>query len=96
MGRREELLEVVGNDPVLIREVDEMVFLEEQLDKFRKLPQIEIHPKTGAQRATVASKEYIKYLQQYNNIVKILARATGTDDADDESPLRKWAKGRTT
>jgi len=96
MDRREELLELIGNDPFLVNEVEEMVFLEEQLEKFRKLPQIEIHPKTGAQRATVAAKEYIKYLQQYNNVVKILIRATGTDEADEESPLRKWAKGRQT
>lgn len=96
MDRREELLKLVGNDPFLVKEVEEMVFLEEQLDKFRKLPQIEIHPKTGAQRATVAAKEYIKYLQQYNNVVKILIRATGTDEQDEESPLRKWAKGRQT
>ena len=96
MDRREELLKLVGNDPFLVNEVEEMVFLEEQLEKFRKLPQIEIHPKTGAQRATVAAKEYIKYLQQYNNVVKILIRATGTDEQDEESPLRKWAKGRQT
>ncbi len=95
-GRKEELLKLVGNDPFLTQEVEEMVFLEEQLERLRKLPQIEVHPKTGAQRATPAAKEYIKYLQQYNNVVKILIRATGTDEADEESPLRKWAKGRQT
>ena len=89
--RREKLLKLVGDDPVLIREVDEMLFLEEKLDELRKLPHIQIGPK-GQQRATVAAKEYIKYLQQYNNVVKILARATGADANDEESPLRTWAK----
>ena len=97
MGRREELLKLVGDDPFLIREVEEMVFLEEQLDKLRALPQIEVNPKNPAQqRATVAAKEYIKYLQQYNQVVKILTRATGSSDQEEDSPLRAWLKSRQT
>ena len=97
MGRREELLKLVGDDPFLVREVEEMAFLEEQLDKLRALPQIEINPKNPAQqRATVAAKEYIKYLQQYNQVVKILTRATGTSDQEEDSPLRAWLKSRQT
>lgn len=94
-SRRAQLLSIVGDDPFLINEVDELLFLEEKLEELRKLPHIEINPRNPAQqRATVAAKEYIKYLQQYNNIVKILSRATGADDADEESPLRKWARSR--
>ena len=97
MGRREELLKLVGDDPFLIREVEEMVFLEEQLDKLRALPQIEVNPKNPAQqRATVAAKEYIKYLQQYNQVVKILTRVTGSSDQEEDSPLRAWLKSRQT
>lgn len=97
MGRREELLKLVGDDPFLVREVEEMAFLEEQLDKLRALPQIEINPKNPAQqRATVAAKEYIKYLQQYNQVVKILTRVTGTSDQEEDSPLRAWLKSRQT
>ena len=97
MDRREELLKLVGDDPFLIREVEEMVFLEEQLDKLRALPQIEVNPKNPAQqRATVAAKEYIKYLQQYNQVVKILTRATGSSDQEEDSPLRAWLKSRQT
>ena len=97
MGRREELLKLVGDDLFLIREVEEMVFLEEQLDKLRALPQIEVNPKNPAQqRATVAAKEYIKYLQQYNQVVKILTRATGSSDQEEDSPLRAWLKSRQT
>lgn len=95
MGRREELLKLVGDDPFLVREVEEMVFLEEQLDKLRALPQIEINPKNPAQqRATVAAREYIKYLQQYNQVVKILTRATGAGEQEEDSPLREWLKSR--
>ena len=95
MDRKTELLKLVGDDPFLIREVEEMVFLEEQLDKLRALPQIEINPKNPAQqRATVAAKEYIKYLQQYSQVVKILTRATGFSEQEEDSPLRAWAKSR--
>lgn len=94
--RRQELRAIVGDDPFLLKEVDELLFLEERLEQLRKLPHIEINPKNPAQqRATVAAKEYIKYLQQYNTVVRILTRATGSDESDEESPLRAWAKGRT-
>lgn len=93
MTRKDELLALVGDNPMLIKEVTEMVFLEEHLDYLRTLPQIEVHPKNPAkQRATTAAKEYIKYLQQYNNVVRTLVRATGVDETDEESPLRKWVK----
>lgn len=94
-GRREELLRIVGDDKFLQKEVDELLFLEERLEELRKLPHIEINPKNPAQqRATVAAKEYIKYLQQYNTVVRILTRATGSDDADEESPLRVWTRNK--
>ena len=91
MTRKEELLNVVGNDPVLIRLVDDMVFLENQLDQLRALPMIKTDPGNPArQKATPASKQYKEFLQQYTNVVKVIARKTGIDITDDESPLRKW------
>ena len=91
MTRKEELLNVVGNDPVLIRLVDDMVFLENQLDQLRALPMIKTDPGNPArQKATPASKQYKEFLQQYTNVVKVIARKTGIDMTDDESPLRKW------
>ena len=95
MGRREDLLKLVGDDDILIKEVDELLFLEDRLEQLRKLPHIEINPRNQAQqRATVAAKEYIKYLQQYNMVVRILSRATGSDENDEESPLRAWARAK--
>ena len=94
MGRREELLQIVGDNKILIREVDELLFLEKRLEELRKLPQIEVHPKhPEKQRATVAAKEYIKALQQYNNLVRTLSRATATGDTEEESPLDAWLNG---
>lgn len=94
-SRRAQLLNIVGDDPFLQKEVDELLFLEGKLEELRKLPHIEINPRNPAQqRATVAAKEYIKYLQQYNTVVRILTRATDTGENDEESPLRTWAKSR--
>jgi hypothetical protein len=68
-----------------------MVYLEEQLDELRELPKIKIHPTDKTkQKTTPAAKLYKEYLQQYTNIVRILMKATGVDESEEESPLRKW------
>lgn len=91
MNRKEELLKTIENDKTLVPLVTEMVYLEEQLDELRDLPKIRIHPTDKTkQKITPAAKLYKEYLQQYTNVVKILLRATGTDEAEEESPLRKW------
>ena len=65
-----------------------MFVIEEEL---KKLPFIKVHPKDSTkQKATTAQKQYKELLQQYVNIIRVLIRATGTDESDDESPLRKW------
>lgn len=95
MDRKEELLNLIGNDTTLKPLVDEMVYLEEQLDYFRSLPKIKVHPNDPSkQKPTPAAKLYKEYLQQYTNVVKILLKATGTDESEEESPLRKWMNQR--
>lgn len=95
MSRKEELLKVIENDTTLIPLVDEMIYLEEQLDYYRTLPKIKVHPDDPSkQKTTPAAKLYKEYLQQYTNIVKILLRATGADDTEEESPLRRWMNER--
>lgn len=92
-NRKEELLKVIENDTTLTPLIDEVVYLEEQLDYLRTLPKIKVHPKNPEmQKTTPAAKLYKEMLQQYTNIIRILMRATGTDLEDDESPLRKWVK----
>lgn len=95
MDRREELIKLIDNDESLIPLVDEMIYLEGQLDYLRTLPKIIVHPKDPTkQKATVAAKQYKEFLQQYVNIVRTLKRATGDDSEETESPLRAWAKKR--
>lgn len=92
-NRKEELLKVIENDTTLVPLIDEVVYLEEQLDYLRTLPKIKVHPKNPElQKTTPAAKLYKEMLQQYTNIIRILMRSTGTDIEDDESPLRKWVK----
>lgn len=95
MDRKEELLNLIGQDTTLKPLVSEMVYLEEQLDYFRILPKIKVHPNDPSkQKPTPAAKLYKEYLQQYTNVVKILLKATGTDESEEESPLRKWMNQR--
>lgn len=93
MDRKEELLKVIENDPSLIPLIDDMIYLESELDKLRELPKIRIHPDDSSkQKITPAAKMYKEYLQQYTNIVRIITRLTKEDVDNEESPLRKWMK----
>ena len=91
MDRKQELLEIIDNDPVLSQLVDEIIFLEKQLIELKKLPFIKVNPKNPAQqKSTPAQKQYKELLQQYTNVIKTVARISGTDENDEESPLRMW------
>ena len=91
MSRKEELLKILNNDITYAPLITEMVYLEKQLDELRELPKIKVHPDDSSkQKATPAAKLYKEYLQQYTNIVRILMKATGADEAEEESPLRRW------
>lgn len=93
MNRKEELLKLINNDITYIPLINEMVYLEEQLDYLRNLPKIKVHPTDSSkQKATPAAKMYKEMLQQYTNLIRILMKATGVDDSEDDSPLRKWMK----
>lgn len=91
MTRKQELLKAVDNDLSLIPLIEDMVYLEEELENLRKLPKIRVNPRDKSQqKVTPAGRLYKDYLQQYTNIVKVLLKATGKEVTDEESPLRKW------
>ena len=70
--------------------IEEMAFLEENLEKLRGMPFLRIHPgDPSRQKATPASKQYRELLSQYTAIVKTLARVSN-DDGEEDSPLRQW------
>lgn len=73
--------------------VDEIIFLENQLEVLKKLPFIKVHPDNPEiQKATPASKQYVSLLAQYNANIRTLARLSGTDEIEEDSPLRAWAR----
>lgn len=91
MTRKEELLKLLNNDVTYVPLITEMLYLEDQLDELRELPKIKVHPSDPTkQKTTPAAKLYKEYLQQYTNIVRILMKATGIDENEEESPLRRW------
>ena len=91
MTRETELKNLIKGDPTLLPMVDDIIFLEKQLEQLRTLPMIKVHPDDpNKQKSTPAAKQYKELLQQYINIIKVFMRTTGVTEEDDESPLRKW------
>ena len=91
MNRKEELLKAIEGNDILIPVIEDIVFLEKELDELRKLPQIIVHPDDPTrQKATPAAKMYKEKIQQYSLLIKILLKATGADEVEEDSPLRKW------
>lgn len=101
MNRKEELLALLkqdensGTKAILDQLIDEILFLEDQLTKLKKLPFLKVHPSNpNLQKATPASRQYKELLQQYTNCIKVLISSCGKDSEDANSILRKWAKSR--
>ena len=96
MNRRDELIELIKENPAASPLIDEVIYLENQLDTLRKLPKIRVNPNNPEQqKITPAAKLYKEYLQQYLNALKLLLNMTDNDNNnDEESPLRKWVKKR--
>lgn len=98
MDRKEKLLNIIGKEhnELLIQLVDETIFLEDRLEELKQYPFIAVNPKNPMkQKATPASRQYKEMLQQYTSCIRVIARITGQDDTDEESPLRKWFRERT-
>lgn len=94
-NRKQTLLKIVDNNELFYQLIDEIIYLESKLIELKTYPFIKTNPNNPLQqKATPAAKLYKEFLQQYNNCIKLLAKATGQDENDEESPLRKWARSR--
>ena len=97
--RKEELLkcfERVDGREVIEPILNDVIYLETQLEELRKLPMIRVNPADPSQqKATPAVKIYKDMVAQYNGIIKtltiMLSRAGG---AEDDSPLRSYLKSK--
>ncbi len=97
MDRKQELLNYLCKTEeermILTPLVDEVLFLERNLEELKKLPFIKTHPQNPSlQKATPAAKQYKELLQQYTNCIKILSNAGGHDNSGEDSPLRAWVR----
>lgn len=95
--RKERIMAAVAPEMREIIEptVDSAVFLEERLEELEKLPFIRYNPQNPMQqKITPASKQYKEFLQQYLNAIKVIERATRSEDKQAVSPLREWAEKR--
>ena len=94
MNRKDELLklfEEVENKSLIVPLIDDLIFMEEQLTEFRKLPMLKVHPKDPAiQKATTSAKLFKETLQQYNNTIRTLASFIRRDESEEVSPLEKY------
>lgn len=95
MDRREELLSCLNADEKLVGHlVDEVIYLEGQIEEVKKLPFIKVHPNDPQkQKSTPAARLYVQLSAQYNSVIRTLVSIANGDGTDnEESPLRKWAK----
>lgn len=99
MSRKTELLklfeQVEDSKDIILPMIDDVVFLEEQLQALRKLPFLRVNPKDPSmQKPTPAAKQYKELLQQYNNCIKILTGILRKDAPEEDSPLRAFLQAR--
>ena len=97
LERKEELMKLANdsNRTTILPLIDQMIYLENQLDYYRTLPMIKVNQENPMQqKATPAAKLYKEFLQQYTNVVKVISRITTNENDQEESPLRKWANSR--
>lgn len=97
--RKAELLKIFENVEdtrgIILPLIDDVVFLEAQLDYLRTLPFIRVSTQDPSlQKATPASKQYKELLQQYNNCIKILTGIVRKDGSEEVSPLRAYLNSR--
>ena len=71
--------------------IDEVIFIEGNLEELKKLPFIAVNPANPQQqRYTVAYKQYKELFQQYTGAVKILLGVVDDKTEGKESPLQQY------
>jgi len=97
MDRKEELLLVFGNTEAGIKTIvkvliDDMINIENELSKLRKLPFLLINKNGLEQKRTEASFLYLSAISRYSDIVNKLCSILRKEEVPEESPLREYLK----
>lgn len=87
------LLKVAEENEMLRPLVETAIDLQGKIETYRKMPQIIVNKKNPLkQKATPAAKLYKETLQQYANVMRLILRAAGSDDGEEESIVREWMR----
>ncbi len=95
MDRRKELRAIFekldeSKKNIILPLIDEVVFIENELTKLKKLPFLRVHPSNVArQEVTPAGKLYKEYMQSYLNALKVLQKTLYMEGLEGDSPLLK-------
>lgn len=77
----------------IISLIDDIVFMESQMEALRKLPFMRVHPEDPSrQELTKASRLYKEFTQSYMNAVRILLGLLYKEEVHEDSPLRTYMK----
>ena len=98
LERKSELIEIVKKInkekvEILTPIIEEIIFLEKQLEHLRDLPMIKIHPTDPTkQKQTPAAKQYKDMANLYSNYVKTLLSVfrNQEDNGDELHQLQKF------
>ena len=75
--------------------IDNVLFIEENLEELKKLPFIAVNPKNPMQQKyTAAYKQYKELYQQYTIGVKILLSVIEDKTVTSDSPLQQYFKNK--
>lgn len=94
MSRKDELLQIIGDNTLLIPVVDDVLYLEKQLKELREKGFVKRNPRNPEQTKPNkdALRQYKDFSQIYDNKLRLIAKVTDAGEGEEESPLRKWAK----
>lgn len=92
-GKNAVLLKVAEENEMLRPLIETAIDLQGKLETYRKMPQIIVNKKNPLkQKATPAAKLYKETLQQYANVMRVILRAAGSDDEEEDSIVREWMR----
>ena len=97
-NRREELQDIVkhiGDEKKAVIEplIEDIVYMEDELEKLRQLPRIRVHPKSPErQMITPAGKLYKETQQSYTAAIKIIMTALYKTDSSAADELLEKLK----
>lgn len=93
MSRKKELMNFFDEEKAVFAEklVDELIFIENQLEEIKKYPMIKVHPKyPDISKPTQSSKLYKDLVQQSSNVVKTLYSLLRKNEVEEKSALEVY------